>query len=131
MSVIDVTARDDKTTHRQVELKLWHPGCWTLEVTDEYDGTHILEKSLYPTDETVKGDFIIVTDGDHDIETFVEAIDSHRVVESTAILKHSGDRARIVVTYARSSSIVPESSTPSSCPSNPSTSPAGASTGPF
>ncbi|MGA9399233.1 helix-turn-helix domain-containing protein [Haladaptatus sp.] len=108
MSVIDVTARDDRTTHRQVELKLWHPGCWTLEVTDEYDGIHILEKSLYPTDETVKGDFIIVSEGDHDIETFVEAIDAHRVVESTAILKNSGDRARVVVTYERSSSIVPE-----------------------
>ncbi|EFW94097.1 bacterio-opsin activator-like protein [Haladaptatus paucihalophilus DX253] len=108
MSVIHVSEKHDGTTHRQVELKFWHPGCWTLEVSDEYDGTHIIEKSLYPTDEMVKGDFIIVSEGDHDIETFVEAIDSHRVVESTAILKHSGDRARVVVTYARSSSIVPE-----------------------
>ncbi|WP_266078649.1 helix-turn-helix domain-containing protein [Haladaptatus caseinilyticus] len=108
MSVIHVRDQHDGTSHRQVELKLWHPGCWTLEVTEEFDGTHILEKSLYPTDETVKGDFILVSEGDHDIETLVEAIDAHRVVESTAILKDGGSRARIVVTYQRASSIVPE-----------------------
>ncbi|WP_049969667.1 helix-turn-helix domain-containing protein [Haladaptatus cibarius] len=108
MSVIHVKDQHDGASYRQVELKLWHPGCWTLEVTDEYDGTHILEKSLYPTDETVKGDFILVSESDHDIETFVQAIDAHRVVESTAILKDGGNRARVVVTYERASSIVPE-----------------------
>lgn len=109
MSVIHVSEKaDDGIAHRQVELKLWHPGCWTLEVTDEHDGTHVVEKSLYPTDDHVKGDFVLVSEGDHPIEEFVEAIDAHRVVESTAILKRGDDRARVVVTYERSSSIVPE-----------------------
>jgi predicted DNA binding protein len=108
MSVIHVRDQQEGTRHRQVELKLRHPGCWTLEMTDEYEKMHIIEKSLYPTDETVKGDFILVSEGDRDIEAFVEAIDAHRVVESTAILKDGGNRAHVVVTYDRSSSIVPE-----------------------
>jgi predicted DNA binding protein len=108
MSVIHVSEEADGVAHRQVELKLWHPGCWTLEVTDEHDGTHVVEKSLYPTDDYVKGDFVLVSEGDYAVESFVEAIDDHRVVESTAILKRGDDRARVVVTYERSSSIVPE-----------------------
>jgi predicted DNA binding protein len=109
MSVTHVAeAEGDDVSYRQVELKLWHAGCWTLEVTDSYPDTHILEKSLYPTDDRIKGDFVLVSTGETDIETFAEAIDAHPVVHEVAVLKRSGNRVRAVVNYERTSSIVPE-----------------------
>lgn len=109
MSVIQVReSASNDVSHRQVELKLWHPGCWTLEVTEALAETHVFEKSLYISDDQIKGDFILVSDGDTPISQFVEAVDGHEVVEDVAILKRGEDRARAVVSYERDSSIVPE-----------------------
>jgi predicted DNA binding protein len=98
----------DEPLYKQVELELRHPGCWTLAVTDTHPGTHIIEKSLYPTDEEIKGDFILASEGETSIEDFIETIDEHNVVNNTAVLKRSSNRARVVITYRRDSSIVPK-----------------------
>lgn len=95
-------------TYQQVKLTLWHAGCWTLQTTDAHPGTHIIEKSLYPTTDIIKGDFILVSEGDADVETFIEAIDASPVVRNVAVLKQSDERARVVVNYESASSIVPE-----------------------
>ncbi|UPW02099.1 helix-turn-helix domain-containing protein [Halorussus gelatinilyticus] len=108
MSVTRISDADDGVSYKQVELDLWHPNCWTLEVTDDHPSTHVIEKSLYPTDDQIKGDFLLVADGETSIETFVEAIDDHRVVGEVAVLKQSDERARVVVNYERTSSIVPD-----------------------
>jgi predicted DNA binding protein len=98
----------EETMYKQVELELQHPGCWTLAVTDAHPGTHIIEKSLYPTDEEIKGDFILASEGETSIEEFIETIDDHSVVNNVAVLKRSSARARVVITYRRDSSIVPK-----------------------
>jgi predicted DNA binding protein len=109
MSVTRVSDSDDgEIAYKQVDLHLWHPDCWTLEVTDDLPDTHILEKSLYPTDEQVKGDFLLVSDGDVSIPSFIKAIDDHRAVDEVVVLKQSAERARVVVNYARNTSIVPD-----------------------
>ena len=107
MSVYQVPDGEE-TTHRQVELKLWHPGCWTLEVTDGHPATHIIEKSLYISDDRIKGDFVLVSEGDVALETFIVAIGDHRVVDGVTVLKRTDERARVLVVYERASSIVPE-----------------------
>ena len=98
----------EPATHRQVELKLWHPGCWTLEVTSDHPNTHIIEKSLYISDDRIKGDFVLVSEGDGSLDTFIEAIGDHQVVEGVTVLKRTAERARVLVIYERASSVVPE-----------------------
>lgn len=95
-------------THKQVELTLWHAGCWTLAVTDEHASTHLIEKSLYTADELIKGDFVLVSKGSDSIEAIIETIDRCEVVNDVTVLKRSDGRARVVVIYDRQSSIVPE-----------------------
>jgi predicted DNA binding protein len=107
MSVYQVP-EGEEASHRQVELKLWHPGCWTLEVTDGHSDTHVIEKSLYISDDRIKGDFVLVSEGDVPIATFIEGIGNHRVVHGVTVLKRTNERARVLVNYERSSSIVPE-----------------------
>lgn len=108
MSITQVNRSATKgTPYKQVKLELQHPGCWTLDATDTHPGTHIIEKSLYPTDTAIKGDFILACD-DEIRDAFIEAIDEHQVVNNVTVLKRSFDRARVVVSYRRDSSIVPQ-----------------------
>jgi predicted DNA binding protein len=108
MSITNLDDTDPEETYKQVRLTLWHPGCWTLGVTGEHDDTHLIEKSLYTAADAIKGDFVLVSNGDATVEAVVETIDGYDVVDDVAILKRSAGRARIVVNYERSSSIVPE-----------------------
>ncbi|WP_248906725.1 helix-turn-helix domain-containing protein [Halocatena marina] len=106
--VCQSSSEEEGTLYKQVKLELQHPGCWTLAATEAHPGTHIIEKSLYPTKEEIKGDFILVSEGDATIDAFIETIATHSVVNNIAVLKRSFDRARVVVTYQRDSSIVPQ-----------------------
>lgn len=109
MSVINTLesgSHDDEL--RQVELTLQHPDCWTLEATAEYPDTHIVERSLYPAENVIKGDFVLVSKSDVSVVEFAAAIDEFDVVESVTVLNQSHNRARAVVVYERHSSIVPE-----------------------
>jgi len=99
---------EGQAEYKQVELRLWHPGCWTLQATDHHPETHIIEKSLYTAEDVIKGDFILASDGDVSIDEFVETINGFDVVNDVAVLKRSEGRARVVVNYQRHSSIVPE-----------------------
>lgn len=94
--------------YQEVELTLWHPGCWTLEATDRFHDTHIVENSLYPADDVIKGDFVLICAGETTTEEFATGIDDYDVVENVTVLEQSPKRARTVVTYERHSSIVPE-----------------------
>lgn len=107
MGLTHLDDTEDGGSYRQVELTLRHPGCWTLAVTADYGDTHLIERSLYPTTDAIKGDFTLVTRGPASIETVIEAIDGYDVVYDVAVVKQSDDRARTVVIYDRRSSIVP------------------------
>jgi predicted DNA binding protein len=108
MSITNLAEPEPDSSYKQVRLALWHPGCWTLAVTDEHDGTHLIEKSLYTADDVIKGDFVLVARGQAVVDDVVETIDGNEVVHDVAVLKRSDGRARIVVNYERESSIVPE-----------------------
>lgn len=101
-------ATDGQSGYKQVTLTLWHPNCWTLQATDAHAETHVIEKSLYTAEDAIKGDFILVSEGETTLEEFVETIDGYDVVEGVTVLRQSEGRARAVVTYHRDSSIVPE-----------------------
>lgn len=98
----------DRPAYRQVTLELTHPGCWTLDVTREHHNTHLIEKSLYPTADCIKGDFVLISEGDVAVDTVVRTIDDHPAVDDVAVIRQFGDRARVVVNYCRESSIVPD-----------------------
>lgn len=108
MSVTRVSDPEDEVAYKQVELTLWHADCWMLELTDRLPDTHVVEKSLYPADERVKADLLLVSDGEVPMSEFVEAVDDHAAVDEVAVLKRSEERARVVVTYDRDASIVPD-----------------------
>lgn len=108
MSITNLNDSDQDDTYKQVELTLWHPGCWTLKTTGKHEDTHLIEKSLYEASNVIKGDFVLVSNGPSAIEDVIETIKSFQVVYDVTILKQSENRARIVVTYASESSIVPE-----------------------
>jgi predicted DNA binding protein len=108
MSITNLAEPEPDSSYKQVRLALWHPGCWTLAVTDEHDGTHLIEKSLYTADDVIKGDFVLVGRGQAVVDDVVETIDGNEVVHDVAVLKQSDGRARIVVNYERESSIVPQ-----------------------
>lgn len=108
MSITDLDDDHGADGFKQTRLTLWHPGCWTLRVTDTHDGTHLIEKSLYTADDVIKGDFVLVADGPASIDEVVTTIDGYEVVDDIAVLERSNGRARIVVTYDRESSIVPQ-----------------------
>jgi len=107
MSVTNLDKPEPDGSYKQVQLTLWHPGCWTLGVTDDLEETHLIEKSLYTANDVIKGDFVLVTKGAATVEQAVECIDGYDVVNDVAVLKQSDDRARVVVNYERHSSIVP------------------------
>lgn len=101
-------ASEGESGYKQVTMSLWHPGCWTLQVTENHEETHIIEKSIYPTEEVIKGDFILVTEGETTIDEFSERINEYEVVNDIAIIHQSKGRARAIINYESDSSIVPE-----------------------
>lgn len=95
-------------SHREVRMKIWHPGCWTLETTAAHPGTHIIENALYPSEERIVADLVLIADTTDDLETFMAAIEDHPVVEGLTVLGRSAERSRVLVDYDADSSIVPE-----------------------
>jgi predicted DNA binding protein len=109
MSVTNIAESEgNDREYQEVQLTLWHPGCWTLKTTDQFTGTHLIENSLYTAAGTIKGDFVLICTDETTTEEFVAGIDSYDVVEDVTVLEQSRKRARIVVRYDRQSSIVPE-----------------------
>lgn len=108
MSITKLEEAGPDDTYKQVRLALWHPGCWTLRVTEEHAETHLIEKSLYTADDVIKGHFVLAAKGPSTIDEIAETIDGYGVVNDIAVFKHAGDLARVVVIYERESSIAPE-----------------------
>ena len=98
----------DEQSHRQVRLKIWHPGCWTLETTEALPGTRIIENALYPSPDRITADLFLATDGTVSLREFIDAIEAHEVVESVTVLGKSEGRGRVLVVYDADSSIVPQ-----------------------
>jgi predicted DNA binding protein len=85
-------ARANDTT--RLTLKIQHPDCWTLEVTDETTAG-IVAHTVYNTpQETVKGHFTVYADRTDDIDEFVRTARDSRLTDSVSELspRHEFDR---------------------------------------
>lgn len=108
MGVHEARPAANEPTYRQLKMKIWHADCWTLDVTEDHPGSHIIEKSLHSSDERIIADLILKTDSNGGLDPFVRRIRAHDMVEEVTPLKKNSDRARVIVIYESSTSIVPE-----------------------
>lgn len=108
MGVREAEPPAGEQTYRQLKLKIWHAGCWTLEVTGDHPGSHIIEKSLHSSEDRIIADLILKTEANQELDRFIESIEAHDVVEEVTILKQNAARARVIAIYVSSNSIVPE-----------------------
>lgn len=108
MGVREAERPSEDQTYRQLKLKIWHEGCWTLDVTDDFPGTHIIEKSLHSSEERIIADLILKTDSSEDLAPFIESIEDHDVIQEVTVLKQNPARARVIANYVSNNSIVPE-----------------------
>ncbi|WP_424009464.1 helix-turn-helix domain-containing protein [Haloferax denitrificans] len=70
----------------RLTLKVWHPDCWTLEVTENVDAG-VTAHTVYNTPEdTVKGHFTVYADRVEDIDDFVRATERSRLTDSVSEL---------------------------------------------
>lgn len=60
-------------TGSHLTLSIWHPDCWTLEVTDHSPGG-LLGHGVYHAEDTVKGRFTAYANSEPDLEAFLVAI---------------------------------------------------------
>jgi len=56
---------------RRLTLSIWHPDCWTLEVTDETDAGMIAHTVYNGPEDTIKGHFTVFADETSDIDDLV------------------------------------------------------------
>lgn len=108
MSVREAEPPAPEQTYRQLRLKIWHAGCWTLDVTGDQPGTHIIEKSLHSSEDRIIADLILKTEANQELDQFIESIGDHDVIEDVTVLKKNSARARVIAIYKSNDSIVPE-----------------------
>ncbi|MFB6178739.1 MAG: helix-turn-helix domain-containing protein [Halorientalis sp.] len=78
---------EQSTSGLQLTLSIWHPDCWTLEVTEETSGG-LLAHAVYNTpNELVKGLFTAYGDSTDDVEALIEATKSSRLTDSVLELR--------------------------------------------
>jgi len=75
------------TSGLQLTLSIWHPDCWTLEVTDQTSGG-LLAHAVYNTpNDLVKGLFTAYGDSTDDVEALIEATKSSPLTDSVLELR--------------------------------------------
>ena len=71
----------------QLTLSIWHPDCWTLEVTEQTSGG-LLAHAVYNTpNDLVKGLFTAYGDSTDDVESLIEATKSSPLTDSVLELR--------------------------------------------
>lgn len=108
MQVHEAKPPKNTAEYRQLKLKIWHAGCWTLDVTEAHEGSHIIEKSLHSSDDRIIADLILKTDSNDGLDPFITSIETHEMVEEATVLKKNPGRGRVIVIYESTESIVPE-----------------------
>lgn len=92
---------------RQVTIEMWHPGCWGLELSKQFPGSHFIEKSTYQAEDHIKADLVVIVNDANDMDDILEQAVSHGNVYNLTVLKHAGDRARVLVRYNKAKSVIP------------------------
>lgn len=63
----------EHTTGLRLKLDIWHPECWTLEVTEETDGG-LFGHGVYDIEDKVKGRFTAYANSEADLNAEITAI---------------------------------------------------------
>ncbi|WP_435360154.1 helix-turn-helix domain-containing protein [Haloarchaeobius sp. DFWS5] len=72
---------DDTATGVRVTLDIWHPNCWTLEVTEETDGG-LLGHGVHTIDGRATGRFTAYGETTEDVDELIAAIDASPLTDS-------------------------------------------------
>lgn len=79
-----------RTTGSHLTLSIWHPGCWTLQVTEHAEGG-LFGHGVYPVDGKAKGRFTVYADSDEGLESLTSAIEESPLTDAVWRLDHSYD----------------------------------------
>jgi predicted DNA binding protein len=66
----------------QLSLELWHPNCWTIQVTDQSDAGLLGHGAYTTTDGTAKGRFTVYGDTIDVVESLITRIDDSKLTHS-------------------------------------------------
>lgn len=86
---------------------MWHPGCWGLELNNQFKGAHFIEKSTYQAENHIKADLIFIVEHAADMDDLLKLARTHENVYDLTVLKCTGNRARILAEYNKEKSVIP------------------------
>ncbi|MFC4551301.1 MULTISPECIES: helix-turn-helix domain-containing protein [Halorussus] len=75
----------------KITLKVWHPHCWTLRVTEETDAGLLAHTVYNTTGDTVKANFTVYGDTTDDVEALIEAARASELTDSVAVMERRHD----------------------------------------
>lgn len=86
------TDQPTRQTHPEarIRLKIWHPNCWTLQVT-EGTGAGMIADGVYTIDSKVKAHLVAFADRLSQIDALVEAVRESELTESVAVMEKQYD----------------------------------------
>ncbi len=70
----------------RLRLKIWHPDCWTLQVTEDAEAGLIAD-GVYTIESEVKAHLIAFADTSSEIDELIEAIRASPLTESVAVME--------------------------------------------
>lgn len=80
----------DNLPEVRLQLKIWHPNCWTLQVTDQVPAGLIAD-GVYLVDSKVKTHLVSYADRTEDIDELIEAARDSPLTESVAVMEKNYD----------------------------------------
>jgi predicted DNA binding protein len=72
---------DREVSGSHLTLSIWHPDCWTLQVTEDTAGG-MFGHGVYQVEESVKGRFTVYANSESELAAIVEAIETSPLTES-------------------------------------------------
>ena len=82
------SATEQGTQEALLTLEIWHPDCWTLEVTETVSANLLAHTVYNATDGRVKGHFTAYADSTEDIDRLVDVATDSRLTHSVAEMQH-------------------------------------------
>lgn len=74
----------------RLELKIWHPNCWTLQVTEDTD-VGLIADGVYTIDAKVKAHLVAFADRVSQIDELVDEIRESSLTDSVAVMEKQYD----------------------------------------
>ena len=84
------TVASGEVAGSHLTLSIWHPNCWTLQVTEEADGG-MFGHGVYELEGAVKGRFTVYADSENELDELVAEIDESPLTESIWELDYRHD----------------------------------------